>query len=104
MVTRVVFEDSPRPTKKLVAIFFDDDGKRLKTVHFGGAGYMDYTTYHAKNPRIAKQKRLSYLRRHRVRESWRDPMTAGALSRWILWEKPTVPSAIRKYRVLFDLK
>ena len=99
---RVVIKNSPRPTKKLVASFFDDDGTLVKTVHFGGRGYNDFIVYSKTDKALAKRKRLAYLRRHRVRESWRDPMTPGSLSRWILWEKPSLPAAIRKYKVLFD--
>ena len=44
-----------------------------KTVHFGRAGAPDYT--------ITKDKkqRKRYLSRHKARENWNDPMTAGAL-------------------------
>ena len=31
--------------KKYTAIFYDDDRKKIKTVHFGATGYEDYTTH-----------------------------------------------------------
>ena len=59
---------------KWVATF--EDGTR---VPFGAVGYKDYTQHGD------KLRRANYLRRHRTTESWTNPRTAGALSRWILW-------------------
>jgi hypothetical protein len=63
---------------KWVATF--EDGKR---VPFGAVGYKDYTQHGD------KLRRANYLRRHRTTESWTNPRTAGALSRWILWGDST---------------
>ena len=59
-----------------------DNGTK-KTIHFGQAGAPDYT--------ITKDKsqRKRYLDRHRKRENWNKPESAGALSRWILWGPST---------------
>ena len=54
-----------------------------KLIHFGSKGMSDYTIH--KDP-IRKKR---YLNRHRPRENWNDPKTAGFWSRWILWNKPT---------------
>ena len=35
-----------------------------------------------------------YLIRHRKTEDWGDPTTAGALSRWLLWNKKTLQTSI----------
>jgi hypothetical protein len=77
---------------KLVAKF--DDGKVIK---FGAFGYDDYTQTGDK-----KQKR-NYLARHRKREDWTDPQTPGALSRWILWNKPTLDESIEHYVKKFKM-
>ena len=78
---------------KLIAQF--DDGKRVK---FGGKGCMDYTLYYARDgPEVARRKRAAYIARHRVREHWKDPTSRGALSRFILWEYPTLREAAHKY-------
>ena len=37
------------------------------------------------------------------REDWDNPMTAGALARWILWDKETLPSSIEDYTRRFNL-
>jgi hypothetical protein len=71
---------------KFVAKF--DDGKLVK---FGAFGYEDFTQHGDK-----KRKR-NYLARHRKREDWTDPQTPGALSRWILWNKPTLEESIQHY-------
>ena len=93
---KVVIRKSTDPKKKLEAIFSLDNG-RTKTVRFGSAGMDDYT-----KTKDDKQK-ARYLSRHRRRENWNAPMTAGALSRWILWEKPTRREAIQAYKKRFNL-
>lgn len=85
-------------SKKYTAIF--DDGTR---VHFGGAGCMDYTLYYARDPALARRKRQEYIKRHGSgRENWRNPKSAGALSRFLLWESPTVREAVEKYDAFFS--
>jgi hypothetical protein len=84
-----------REDKKYTAVF-EVDG-RERRVSFGAAGMSDYTKN--KDP---ERKRL-YLARHAARENWNDPMTPGALSRWILWNEPTLEASIRDYRRRFNL-
>ena len=58
-----------------------DTGRR-NTIHFGDASMKDYTLFSAKEREEHKRR---YLERHMAREDWKDPMTAGFWSRWILW-------------------
>jgi hypothetical protein len=95
---KVEIKPSTQKTKKLMAIFYDDNGKKIKTVHFGSAGMSDFTIHKD------KERKERYLDRHRKRENWNAPMTAGALSRWILWNKPTLQGSIRDYKKRFKLK
>jgi hypothetical protein len=88
----VKFYEADDGIHKLVAVF--DDGEE---VSFGAYGYEDFTT-HGDN----RRKKL-YLARHRKRENWNDPKTAGALSRWILWNKPTLKESIKSYINKFDM-
>ena len=37
------------------------------------------------NPRKTARDRTAYIARHRVNENHNDPLTPGALSRWLLW-------------------
>jgi hypothetical protein len=86
---------SDKPEKKLQATF-ETDG-RTKTTHFGAAGMSDYT----KNHDDARKER--YLARHAATESWNDPTSAGALSRWVLWNKPTLEASKADYKRRFGL-
>ena len=80
---KVVFKKSTNMKKKLMALFFEknEDGeyKKIKTTHFGSAGMSDYTIHNDKD------RRKRYLDRHKKNENWGDPMTAGSLSKHILW-------------------
>ena len=93
---KVVIKKSTKPEKKLMAVFSLDNG-RTKTTHFGQAGAPDYTK--TKN----KEQRSRYISRHRKNENWNSPMTAGALSRWILWDLPTRTASIQAYKKRFKL-
>jgi len=93
----VVIKKSTKPEKKLDAIFSLDNG-RTKKVSFGQKNAPDYTTTRD------KARRSRYLARHKARENWNAPMTAGALSRWILWSEVTRREALSKYKKRFNLK
>jgi hypothetical protein len=75
---------------------FDIDGKK-KTTKFGAVGYEDFTKTRDIN------KREAYLARHKTRENWDDPTSAGALSRWILWNEPTLSLSIKDFKKRFKL-
>ena len=57
-------EESPNKEKKLVAYFYDKDGKKFRTVHFGSRGMSDYTQH--KKPR--PNEKLSCSTRRNGRE------------------------------------
>ncbi len=82
MKKNVTIKASPKAQKKLVATFTRADGT-TKTTHFGSAGMDDYTR--TKD----KEQRARYIARHKKRENWSDPESAGALSRYILWGDST---------------
>lgn len=84
--------------KKMTAIFYDNNDKKLKTIHFGQAGASDYTIH--KDP----ERKKRYIERHdNGRENWNDPMSAGSLSRWILWNKPSLQESIKDFKKKFNL-
>ena len=71
----------PTPTlsKKYAAVFVQLPNGRQRTVRFGtGSNYVS-------NPRKTARDRAAYIARHRVNENHNDPLTPGALSRWLLW-------------------
>jgi hypothetical protein len=78
---------------KYIAIFDNP----FEMVKFGAFGYDDFTITND-----IKQKK-AYLARHRKRENWNNPRTAGALSRWILWNKPTLDESIDDYIKRFNM-
>ena len=92
----VTLQKSTRKNKKFMMIFQNPKGK--KTVHFGSRGSDDFTTTGDED------KKKAYLARHKPREDWSNPMTAGALSRWILWNKPTIQESFLDYVKRFKLK
>ena len=90
--------NSSRKEKKLMAKFYDNDRNKVKTSHFGSAGMSDYTKH-----KDEERKKL-YLARHKVNEDWNDYTTAGALSRWLLWNKKTLSASFNDYLKRFNLK
>jgi len=88
--------NSTRIDKRLTAIF-EVKGKTI-TVHFGaknGSTFIDHNN---------EDKRQAYIARHsKNNENWDNPMTAGALARYILWEKPTLQKAIKAFKERFNL-
>lgn len=70
-------------------------GNKFKSVYFGAKGYSDMTQ-HGDPERMRR-----YLRRHKARENWDDPMSPGALSRWILWSAPTLKEGLKNYYAHF---
>ena len=88
---------SRRPEKKWDAVFLKENGKE-KTVSFGARGMSDFTKH--KDTR----RRSLYLKRHSgMGEHWDQPDTPGALSRWILWNKPSFKDSLQSFKKRFHL-
>tara|TARA_Y100001938_G_C7764905_1_gene270385 strand:- start:106 stop:393 length:288 start_codon:yes stop_codon:yes gene_type:complete len=94
---KVVIKKSTNPKKKYMAVF-TENGKKVKTTHFGSAGALDFI----KTKDEERKKR--YLDRHRKNENWNDYKSAGSLARYILWNKPTLRASIADYKRRFNLK
>ena len=88
---------STRAGKKMMAVFYDEARKKVKTTHFGASGYEDYTGHQD------LQRKMNYLERHEKKENWNDYMSAGCLSRWILWNKVSLNESIKDYMYRFKL-
>jgi hypothetical protein len=86
---------STKSEKKMMAVFRNTSTGRTKTTHFGQAGASDYTIHKD------RERMLRYDNRHRARENWNDPTTAGALSKWILWNKPSKRASVADYKLKF---
>ena len=74
---------------KYVAIF-KQDGKQRR-IPFGAKGYSDFLQHGDED------RKYRYLKRHFEREDWNNPFTAGTLSRFILWNKPTLDESVADY-------
>lgn len=94
---KFTLEPATDGTHKYVGVFTDEDGHTTR-IPFGAKGYTDYT--------ISKDKlrRANYLSRHRTSETWTNPKTAGALSRWILWgDSTSLSTNLADFRRRFSL-
>jgi hypothetical protein len=101
----VIIKLSDRPDKRYTAIFYNRE-KKVKTIHFGyaitdengnkkyGSTYIDH-----KNDTLKD----AYIARHQVNENFEDFMSAGSLSRYILWEKKSLREAINNFKRKFKL-
>ena len=90
------FSPSDLKGKKYKAVFRLDSG-RTKTIHFGAVGYQSYPDHRD------EKRKDSYIARHSARENFNDPTTAGALSRWILWNKTTILGSLADFKRRFDV-
>ena len=88
---------SHKKEKKWDATFEYPDG-HTKTVPFGARGMSDFT----KHKDVTRKQR--YLKRHSgMGEHWNQPDTAGALSKWVLWNKPSFRSSVSDFKKRFKL-
>ena len=81
-----------------MAVFYDKDKKKVKTTHFGDNRYESFEEHKDES------RKASYISRHSANEDWNDSMSAGSLSRYILWEYKNVDTAIKEYMKRFGLK
>jgi len=66
-------------------------------VHFGAAGYEDYTIHKD------SERKNRYIQRHKKNEDWNNTKTPGFWALHLLWNKPTIKESIedikRKYGI-----
>lgn len=96
----VQLKKSTSEGKKYTAVFYDENRKKIKTTHFGQAKAKDFTS-HGED---AEERKKLYLDRHRNNEDWNDYKSAGSLSRFILWNKPSVSASYNDYLKKFNLR
>jgi hypothetical protein len=90
------FGPSSKSDKKYMVVLRQESGRK-RTVHFGAKGMDDYT----KTGDVEQKSR--YIERHKDKENWNDPMTAGFWAKHILWNKPTVQSSLAETKRNFNL-
>lgn len=97
-MTYFELKPSTMKNKKYMAIFYDENRKKIKTTHFGASGMSDFTIHKDEG------RRQKYLDRHKANEDWDDMYSAGCLSKMILWNKPTLHASVADYMKRFNLK
>ena len=83
MRAKVDITRSTRPDKRMKANFPN------QTVHFGqkkGSTFLEHQD---------SQTKSNWMKRHAVREDWNKYNSAGALSKHLLWNKPTLEASIK---------
>jgi len=94
-MVKVDIKKSDRDDKRYMAIFTDSNGNK-STTRFGYAdGNKTGSTFIDHND---EDKKKTYIARHRVNENWADFKSAGALSKHILWNKPTLTASINDFK------
>lgn len=91
MPTLISISRSTNKGKKFKAVFEQDSG-RSKTVHFGQSQAEHYTEGH-----LDEQRKENYQNRHR-NDRLNDPMSAGALSWYLLWHSKTYSGGLAEYK------
>ena len=100
MIKFVALKKSDKPEKKYMVVLTTDSG-REKTIHFGDSSLNDYTSFNALE---REERKRRYLARHRAREDWNDPTTAGFWSRHIWWgDTPSVRTNLARTRSRYNL-
>jgi len=97
MVKLIDIQPSPNKEKKYRATFYSPSQKDFLHIDFGAKGYEDYTMHKD------SERKKRYIERHKKNENWNNPLTAGTLSRYILWEYTDLNKAIREYKKRFNL-
>lgn len=89
-------EKSHRKDKKwMVRKEYPEEGKRI---HFGSSSFQSF-------PEHKDEKRKdNYILRHYSNENWDDLTTAGAWSKGLLWNKPTLYDSIKDMEQYFNIK
>jgi patatin-like phospholipase/acyl hydrolase len=90
MIKVVAFKKLKNNTKKY-EITFEKNGKKY-TRKFGAAGMSDFTI------NKDRERRERYISRHKKDLKTKDPMKAGYLSMFILWNKPSLSASLTDYK------
>jgi hypothetical protein len=86
---------SNRNNKKFMIYSIESD----QFVHFGSKGASDFTIHHD------EERKNRYILRHQDREDWTASgmMTAGFLSKHLLWNQPSLEASIKDTEKRFKI-
>ncbi len=71
-----------------------NDNKKVK---FGAYNMSDFTIH---KDEARKQR---YINRHKKNENWNDKDSAGAWSRWLLWNLPSITASYQDIKKIFNI-
>lgn len=94
----ILFTNATNDKNKYKVVLKNLQTDRTKTINFGAKGMSDYTIHKD------EERKQRYIDRHKSNENWDDIETAGAWSRWILWNKPTIKSSLEDMIKRFKIK
>jgi hypothetical protein len=98
-MVKMIIEPGSAKGKKYKAVFFDDNGKKIKTSQFGAKGYEDYTMHKD------KKRRDKYRSRHKGMLAKTNYTSPAHLSYYLLWGNSTsLNTNIKNYKKKFNLK
>ena len=96
MIKLLLVKKSHLPEKKYDAVF--DVNGRERTIPFGASGYQDFIKSGGD-----KKLKARYDARHKVNEDWSNPLSRGALSKYLLWNKPSLSGSIKDFKQKFNV-
>ena len=91
--------NSKRAEKKYVAKFYDESRNMIKQTNFGSKTGVTF------NMHKDEEVKANWIARHKaLNEDWNDFTSPGALSKHLLWNKPSLSSSFKDYLRRFNLK
>ena len=87
----IIIKPSLNSLKKFDAIV---DNKKIS---FGAKGMSDYTI------NKSDERKKLYINRHKKKEDWNNPLTAGFYSKNILWNKKTIAESVKDTNKKYNL-
>lgn len=102
----VVLEKSKRPAKKFQVSFYEDETlfNKVKTVHFGSAGYEDFLNHKDIERRERYKARHSKIFKKDGKRAVDDIFSPSFWALHLLWNKPTLEESIKDMEKKFSMK
>lgn len=103
----ILLKPSNLEKKKYTAVVYNSEtNKKIKTIQFGSKGMNDYLIYNKQDGlTIANQRKSLYYKRNFTRQNklWKtSPLSPATLSKYLLWNKPTLNKSIDDYLSTFS--
>ena len=98
-IEELIIKDSNGKTKRAKAVFKIEGQNKYLTRRFGSPS--GYTYFDGASNKV----KSNYISRHKaLKENWSDITTAGALSRFVLWEHRSISEIERTLKNKYKIK